>query len=156
MMGAVIMELAEKKRMPGVKLCLIILVILLSVCTCLMHFSLMHNSENEKIYNVIVSYALPFSWFACLVWFALFAQLNPAPYKWVSLLSQLSFLIYLTHVPCQRIIRAVLFRAGYIDQLHETWLNNVLFAICSVALSIAVSFVIHKIYSRVENWLKIR
>lgn len=156
MLGAVIMELADKKKLPGIWVCLTLLILVILACTCWTYFSLMQSSENEKVHDMVASYVSPFTWFACLIWFALFSQLNAAPQKWVSLLSQLSFLIYLTHVPCQRIIRALLFHAGYIDQLHATWLNNVLFAISSVVLSIAVSFVIHKIYSPMENWLKSR
>lgn len=105
-------------------------------------------SENTKIYVEIDQNYLPFCLILAPCLFAVFAAWKPVRRAWVLKLSELSLLIYLTHVPCQSVIRAVLFHGGYIDQLHESWENNLQFAIVSCIFATVVAFVIDKVYGR--------
>ncbi len=115
----------------------------LVVCICHLNVKI---SENTAIYDEIGQNYLPFNLILAPCLFAFFAAWKPARRAWVLWLSRLSFLVYLTHVPCQRVIRAILYHSGYIEQLHEGWVNNLLFALASCIFATVAAWVIDKVY----------
>ncbi len=142
-LGAVLLTLARQNKLPSQKK---LLTATLITITASVAFLFIKFSQNTNIYdNIGINSYFPILILTFLL-FCIFSKWNPAPQKLIIWLSELSFLIYLTHVPCQRIIRAILYHIGYISQLHSTILNNVLFSIASLILAISAAYVIHKIY----------
>lgn len=144
-LGAVLLSLSDKKRLPAIKVLIIAACITVTCCIAYLYCSLYHEAN---IYQRLGRLIMPFVYILSILLFGLFAQLRPKPRAWVLTLSQLSFLIYLTHVPCQRVIRAILFHTGHIEQLHATVLNNVLFAACSLIFSTIAAYIIHRVYGK--------
>lgn len=88
--------------------------------------------------------------------FFIFSAWKPVPRNWVIKLSSLSFVIYMAHPPCLQVIRAVLFHTGYIDQLHQGWLNNALFSCAGCVSATAAAFIIDWVYTRIVNRLSFK
>ena len=142
-LGAILLTFARQNKLPSQKKLLAVACVTVIAC---ISFLFIRFSQNTNIYDQMgINTCFPTLILTFLL-FCIFSQWNPAPQKLIIWLSELSFLIYLTHVPCQRIIRALLYHTGYIEQLHSTILNNVLFSLSSLALSITAAYIIHKVY----------
>lgn len=150
MLGAFIIHIVSNCKSNPTPYFAIILFLLFSI-SIIRAFILVPYGNNlyESMNNCPLFFPILF---APLI-FAIFARWHPKSNKYIILLSQLSFLIYLTHVPCQRAIRAILFHAGYIDQLHSTLWNNLLYAICSLITSIIAAYIIQKSYNTIIFWM---
>ncbi len=148
MLGCIMLALVEKQRLPSIKACCIAIGITISCSVVCLYY---HFLQSPDIYSYLWQIGMPFISLLSILLFALFAQIRTAPKPWVLLISQLSFLIYLTHVPCQRVIRCILFHTGYINELHATALNNALFALSSLVLSITAAYCIHRIYGKLTK-----
>ena len=142
-LGAILLTSAHRNKLPSQKS------LLAATCVAILSsiaFLFFKFSQDTNIYtNIGINTYFPTLLLTFLL-FCIFAKWNPAPQKLVLKLSELSFLIYLTHIPCQRIIRAILYHTGNIEQLHSTILNNVLFSLASLTLSICAAYVIHKVH----------
>ena len=145
MLGAVIMTLARKRKLSSCKVCLSLIVFVVSMGIAYLYRVFGENTniyENiEENTNLLVIVLTP------LV-FILFVQWKPEVNKLIVMGAELSFLVYLVHVPCQRIIRAVLYHSGYIDLLHASVLANVLFAFLSLIFAFAAAYIIQCVYQR--------
>ena len=78
--------------------------------------------------------------------FCIAAQWNPAPRKSIIHLSELTFLVYLVHMPCQRIICAILYHTGFSHLLHADTMCNVLYTLAGVVSAILAAFILNKGY----------
>lgn len=150
MLGAFIFHVVSNSKSNPTPYFVIIFLVIYSICI-IRTFILVPYGSN--IYEAMKNHHLFFDLLFAPVIFAIFARWHPKPNKYVILLSQHSFLIYLTHVPCQRAIRAVLFHTGYIDQLHSSLWNNLLYAICSLITSIIAAYIIQKSYNTIIFWI---
>ena len=146
MLGAVLMNLAGKQKLPSCKVCLslIILTVLVGVAYLYRIFS-----ENTNIYETLGDDTYLLTLVLTLLAFTLAVQWKPEANKLIVKGAELSFLVYLSHVPCQRIIRAVLYHTGYIDGLHTSVIANSLFAVSSLIFAFIAAYVIHRVYQRI-------
>lgn len=139
-LGAMLLYLVSIRKMLSCKTLAVLIIMLLLISWLYLYTTF---SLDGKIYINIGKTAYWFNLALAPAIFCLFAQWNPEPKKWVIVLSRLSFLVYLTHVPCQRIIRAVLFHAGGIDLLiYPNVLSNILFSTVSLIFAVMSAFLI--------------
>ena len=146
MLGAVLMGLADKQKLPSCKMCLSLIILTVSAGVVYLYRVF---SENTNIYEKIGDNTYLLTMVLTLLAFTLAVQWKPEANKLIVKGAELSFLVYLSHVPCQRIIRAVLYHTGYIDELHASVLANCLFAVSSLIFAFIAAYVIHLVYQRI-------
>lgn len=143
MLGALLLQQARQRKLPSLRL-LIPAAGIAIACSMLFLFSKLsllpdfyEHLENLTYYPLMVlSFLL----------FCIFAQWNPAPQKTIIHLSGLTFLVYLVHMPCQRIICAILYHTGFSHLLHADTLCNMLYTLAGVVSAILAAFILNKGY----------
>ena len=143
MLGALLLHQARQKKLPPLRLLIPAagLTIAGSMLFLFSKLSLLpdfyEHLEDLTYYPLMVlSFLL----------FCIFAQWNPAPQKTIIHLSGLTFLVYLVHMPCQRIICAILYHTGFSHLLHADTLCNVLYTLAGVVSAILAAFILNKGY----------
>lgn len=146
LLGMILMNLAKAKRLPSVRCTAWVGICLIAA---LVFRAYTYIAAHEDIYPQIKAYMTPSSLIMACVLFIIFAQLKDMRNGWVlSKFAEVSFLVYLTHVLVQRMLRSVLYHMDLISQLHHDYAVSILFTGLSVLLTFLLSWAMDSAYKR--------
>ena len=151
MLGALLLQLARQKKLPPLWLLIPAAGIAIAGSLFYLFGELSQLPDFYKHLENLTYYPLMLLSFLL---FCIFAQWNPAPRNTIIRLSGLTFLVYLVHMPCQRIICAILYHTGCIHLLHSGLLCNVLYTLAGVVSAFLAALVISWVYRAVFSGLK--
>lgn len=147
LLGMMLMNLAEARRLPSVKSTVWMGLCLFGV---LVFRAYAYIANHESIYPQIVAYMTPSTLIVACALFIIFAQLKDMRTGWVvSKFAEVSFLVYLTHILVQRVLSSVLYHLDLIFQLHHSYSVSIIFTVLSVLLTFLLSWVLDAAYKRV-------
>ena len=143
MMGATLFKWADRLNRKSLRWGVgVIIAVVICGIVCRYHLF----SKDRCIYGYIISLEQPFLVVLLPAVFVVFSVWNPAPRNWLLRLSKMSFVIYLVHPLCLHAIRVLLFYTGYIDKLHQGWLNNLMFCCAGCFVATVAAYVIDSAY----------
>ena len=143
MLGALLLQQARQRKLPSLRLLIPAAGIAIAGNTLFLFGRISQLPDFYEHLEDLTYY--PLMALAFLL-FCIAAQWNPAPRKTIIHLSELTFLVYLVHMPCQRIICAILYHTGFSHLLHADTMCNVLYTLAGVVSAILAAFILNKGY----------
>lgn len=146
LLGMILMNLAGAGRLPSVRSMLWCSPIILAV---LVFMAYGYIAGHDDIYPQFEGIMTPSSLLVACGLFIIFAQLKDISCGWLgSKFAEVSFLVYLTHVLVQRLLRCALFHLDLISNLHHDYVISFSFTVLSVILTFLMSWGMHIAYKK--------
>lgn len=147
LLGMILMNLAEAKRLPSARCTMWVGLCLFAVLAFRAHG---YIAAHEDIYPHVEAFMTPSSLIVACTLFIIFAQLKDMRTSWlVSKFAEVSFVVYLTHSLVLHMLRSVLYHLGLISQLHHSYSVSILFTVLGVLLTFLLSWAMDATYKRV-------
>lgn len=151
LLGMILMNLAEAKRLPSVRCTVWVGLFLFAALVFRTHG---HFVSHVDIYHRLETFMMPSSFIVACTLFVIFAQLKDMRVGWVvSKFAEVSFLVYLTHILVLRMLQTVFYHLDLMPLLHHNYAVSIIYTVAGVLLTFLLSWAMDAAYKRVSTAL---